>query len=353
MRRLNQNETLHGTRDGQLPVDAELRSTFDLTDREGAVAALLAQGCSAGGIAERLQVSHSTAEKHLASLRRKLRVRTTTEAAAAVARFSLEQVAGIRDWPTPPPYDPELQTRTDERSLAERLAAAGHVDAAVAALRDHLAPDRVEAMLFVFLPRNVTSFRRGAIVESWAAPSRVVEAYETSGGLRSHPIALRLFAQPDQAVLLDPAAQGESAPMGPPILWDACRAEGLTRCLSFGAPFGCGFVGTSMFFGEAAREALEGDLAALVKRLRLALMMAQSAMFGRGLLARTAALTLRERNALSLLAQGFSLAGAAAETGGSTRALSQQLKGARAKLSVATNAEAVAEAMALNALVFL
>ncbi|MCP5055359.1 MAG: hypothetical protein GY937_01390 [bacterium] len=353
MRRLSQNETLHGTREGQLPVDAELRRAFQLTDREGAVAALLARGCSAGGVAEHLQVANSTAEKHLASLRQKLGVRTTTEAAAAVARFSLEQVAGIRDWPTSPPHDPELHADANGRELAVALAAASHVDAGVAALREHLASELVEAILFVFLPRNVTSFGRDATIESWAAPARLIDAYQNSGGLLAQPIAHDLFAQPDQEFWLDAQEADPAHASGPRDLFDACLEEGLGLCLALGAPFGCGYVGASLFFSDQARDDLREDRAARVSRVRLSLLMAQSSMFSRGLLARTVGLTVRERDALSLLARGCNLETAAAEMGGSTRGLSQQLKQAREKLGAATNAEAIAQAMALNALVFL
>ena len=61
MRRIGTSETLHGTRDGQLAVDAGLAQRFGLTERESTCAALLKLGCSTQEIADRLAVSMSTA----------------------------------------------------------------------------------------------------------------------------------------------------------------------------------------------------------------------------------------------------------------------------------------------------
>ena len=356
MRRLRQTETLHGTRHGQLPFADELRSAYSLTDREGAVAALLAQGMTASLIAGRLGIAGSTSEKHVASLRRKLGVASTTEAAALLARFTAERAKEIPAWPpSPSPDGPSLSN--EDRRLSENLRSAGDLASAIHVLRDHLAPEGVRAIYFAFLPMNVASFRRGQAIEEWAAPEELVRAFREAGGLTASPIAARLFGEPDTHVVIhgtDPdRIERELGLVLPVPLLRACERSGLGHSVAFGSPFGCGFVGASIFFDRDPRGTDGTELEERIRRLRADLLLTQSTLYAHGVLARTLDLTLRERDALSLLAQGLDQAGLARELGCGERSVSKILKGARDKLRADTNTEAVSRAMAVNALVFL
>ena len=356
MRRLRQEETLHGTRHGQLVVDSALREAHGLTDREAAVAALLTRGATRAAIAENLGISPSTTEKHLASLRTKLGAQSTTEAAAILARHSVVQAAGEPQLGTNPHHEAHTPSGLDAE-LATRLAGAADVEAAVFVLRDHLAPLGVAAVGYGFVPLNAVSFRRGEAILAWAGAPGPMEAHVASGGLLRNPVALRIFSEPDREVVVD--ADGRCwngpalEPAVPDALREACHADRLPVCVSLGSPFGCGFVGASMFFRGRSAEAIRDELPTLGPTLRSALMSTQSSVFARGVLAREADLTVRERDALSLVAQGLTLEQAAEQLGGTVRSLSGHLRSARTKLGARSNTEAVARAMAVNALVFL
>ncbi len=356
MRRIEQEETLHGTRHGQLVVDATLREHYGLTDREAAVAALLARGGTRGTIAERLGISPSTAEKHLGSLRSKIGAHSTTEAAAIVARHSLVQAAGEPRLGTNPHHEAR-QASLAEDELAATLAGIDDLDAAVLALRDHLSPLGVAAVGYGFVPLNAVSFRRGEAILAWAGSPGPMEQHAATGGLLANPVALRIFAEPDREVVVDAAGRCWNGPpfepAVPEALLQACQADRLPVCVSLGSPFGCGFVGATLFFRGRGGEELARELPSLGPELRSALMSTQSSVFARGVLARTADLTVRERDALSLIAQGLTLDDAAARHEVTTRAFSGLLRSARTKLGARTNAEAITRAMALNALVFL
>ncbi|MCG8589580.1 MAG: LuxR C-terminal-related transcriptional regulator [Proteobacteria bacterium] len=356
MRRPEQSETLHGTRNGQLLVAAGLRDAYGLTEREAATAALLATGLPPSRIAERLGISASTCEKHLAAVRTKVRADSTTECVAILAREAARGDLGPPAWPANTRAQAPDPTRATPR-LAERLRGADDLEDAIHILRVELAEEGVGALCYVFLPQNVASLRRAAWVERWDAPAPVVEAYRAAGGLPASPLSARLLAEPDRPVVVHgtdaDAIERESGLRFPLPILCACRDAGLRHSLAFGTPFGCGFVAATMFFHRDPRGADGRELGERLGRLRAALMLAHGSVFDFGLLARTLGLTERERDALSLLAVGHERSEVAGALGCGDRSVSKVLQSARSKLDAATNAEAIARALAMNALVFL
>jgi DNA-binding NarL/FixJ family response regulator len=64
--------------------DAELRARYGLTDRQIAVARLLAEGCTNAEVAERLGLSFFTARNHAEQVMSKLRVSNRASVAPAL-----------------------------------------------------------------------------------------------------------------------------------------------------------------------------------------------------------------------------------------------------------------------------
>ncbi|MCG8590441.1 MAG: LuxR C-terminal-related transcriptional regulator [Proteobacteria bacterium] len=354
MKRVRQRDSLHGTASGQVSLPASLRERFGLTVREAACAALLARGVSAAEVARRLEISGSTTAKHLGALRRKLGVGTTAEAAVTLARLTPPE------WAEPPPpastrYPPASPALTPgARDFAHRLAAAGSLRRILEMLVDHLAPLQVGGLLYAFLPLGVASLRSRDFIECNVGPESVVRAQEQTGGAAESPLARDLYVDPERVLFIDGAAPRDVGPrlVHAPLL-RALLEAGFRYGITLGAPFGPGFVAVSALITAEAPPDLADRREEVAEEIRSGLLLAQSAAFSFGALAASAGLTLRERDALSLLAQGRTARSAAAELGIGERAMGQLVQAARRKLRAGTTHEALCKAMALNALVFL
>lgn len=359
MRRPDAAETLHGTRDGAITLDGRARERFGLTEREAVTAALLVQGLAGPEIAARLGVAVSTVEKHLTALRRKLGASSTLEAAVRLIRAEGDEPKGMPrayglvlpvSSPVGEPYGGGANGSTPcERALAARLREAASLDEMLERVRDDLVDEGILTLAYTFLPLSAASFRAGDVLQRSLGPECVNGALAREGAA----IAGRLFAEPDRAFVFDPRTTDED--VVPARLAHACRRAEITLGVALGSPFCAGYVATVAFFRSERRPGSNGGdpTGPLVERLRSRLMLLQNIAFSFGALARTADLTLRERDLLALIASGHTTKSAAAELAISERALGQRLKAAREKLGVATTTQAVAKAMALNALVFL
>lgn len=359
MRRIATRETLHGTRDGQLAIDEALAERFGLTERESACAALLKLGGATQEIAERLAISTSTAEKHLVALRRKLGVSTTLEAVVSLFRLESDATSRIPEafglvFPVSSQHDvpPTTDGSHDGRSLlAARLREAATVEDMLALLLDDLREDGVEALFYSFLPMAAASFRKGDLIQRACASRSLRDALREDAGVTMGHTAARLFAEPDRDVVLtlDRAYEGEITP----VVAGACARLGLDLGIALGSPFGTSYVVLTAFGRSASCSAGEAGVEAHRRLLRDRLLLLQNVAYSFGALARTADLTLRERDALAMIASGHTMRQIAEQSSSSERAVGQLLGNARKKLRADTTAEAVARAMALNALVFL
>lgn len=343
MRRIDPTETLHGTRDGQVAVDGGIAQRFGLTPRESACAALLRQGRSGPEMAERLGISPSTAEKHLVALRRKLGASTTLE--AAVALFQLEDDSTAR---FPESYGlvsvAGMPAREDEAGLVTELRDAATLEAMLTRVRDELLDEGVVALFYFFAPLAAASYRKADILQRHSAPQPLVDALLRDEGATMAVAAARLFGEPDQSLDLDLSQEADGVT---PAFRDACRHARIDRCFALGSPFGTGYVVLSAFCEGGGRS--DG----LERTLRRRLLLLQNVAYSFGALARTAGLSGRERDALSEAAAGKSTREIAEASDSSERAVGLLLQSARTRLGARTTTEAVAKAMALNALVFL
>ena len=351
MRRPRREESLHGTRDGHVTVDRDLASRYDLTQREGLCAALIKTGLPLGAVAKRLEISVSTAGKHLMGLRRKLGVQTTQEAVVLLLRHE----AGLVEPLTEGFGDAAIETGSPsalEADRAKQLRSAATLREILEQMVDALKGEGVCSLIYLGLPLGVASFRRMDFIRCHAGSERLAAAYYEDPGWVLERVAKPLFASPDGVVIVDSEAE-EGDSRFPESLANACRSEGTRYCVSLGTAYGAGYFGVTAFYHGRASNAFDRALEARVLRLRFELRLAQNAAFSFGALAREVGLTIRERDALSLLGEGQKATQAAAGMGISERAFGQLVRSARLKLNANTTAEAVAKAMALNALVFL
>lgn len=359
MRRIENSETLHGTRDGQLAIDDMLRDRFRLTERESACAALVKLGMAAPEIADRLAISASTAEKHLVSLRRKLGVRSTVEATIALLRLEDGSTSKIPDsYGVVLPVSSKdsggafaFDARDASADLTCRLRDLPTVEEMLATVLEDLREDGMGALFYSYLPLSAASFRKGDVIHRNAAPKTLVDALRSDQGAMMGRVSARLFAEPDCDIVLrlDDVDGGEISRE----VRQGCRRTGLRTLISLGSPFGTGYVVLTAFVRTQVGAQGGGEVSILCSRLRERLLLLQNVAYSFGALARTARLTMRERDALALVAAGRSVREVAELSSSSERAAGQMLKAAREKLNAATTTEAVAKAMALNALVFL
>jgi len=351
MRRIRRDETLHGTRHGQIAIDRALVEARGLTEREAVCASLIKQGFSLGEIAESLAISTSTAEKHLGALRRKLGVSTTREAAILLLRNETEASARIADGFGPvPAVDAGFGDGLEAERL-ERLRSALTLEGVLRETLSELDADGARALFYYFLPLSIASLRKADVIACAAAGEDLARQFRENDGWAASGIAARLFAEPDGVILVDAESADETG--AAPSLVAACRAEGLRFGITLGSPYGTGYFVSSALYRATPAETFRRGLDGRIERLRNEARLAHNAAYAFGALAREAGLTVRERDALSLLAEGHATKAAAASLGISERAFGQLSKSAREKLGAATTAEAIAKAMALNALVFL
>ena len=355
MRRIRTNETLHGTRDGQLAIDETLAQRFGLTERESTCAALLKLGKSTQEIADRLDVAPSTAEKHLVALRKKLSVSTTIEAVVSLYREETESTSRIPDafGVVLPVSDPtsngsSATVAPGTSDLVASLRDASTLEDMLLLVRDDLREEGVEALFYSFLPMAAASFRKGDLLQRHCASKTLLDALREDRGVSLTAIGTRLFAEPDRDVVI--ALDAPSDPGLSPAVEEACRRTGLSTCIALGSPFGTGYVVLAAFTRDASGSA---TTVRLRRDLRDRLLLLQNVAYSFGALARSAGLTTRERDTLASVAAGHSMREIASMSSSSERAVGQLLSSAREKLRAATTAEAVAKAMALNALVFL
>lgn len=356
MRRSTQSETSHGTGSGQLPVDQELAEEFGLTRREAECATLLRYGVSPAEIAPRLNVSTSTLQKHLACLRRKTDTKTTGDLVAFLQRASADDnVEAYHSWP-PVPVTPLAQSATvNPKYAALADACRGKLQLAemLSALKDHLAETfGARYVFYAFAPLSVYGLLRDDVLRRVLAPPGIVAAFDAAGPVLESPSAKKLFANPDGVAFVDGRSEDyETASPGVQAFYDACLDDGVRYGVSFGFPSGGAFVGMSVSLDEAV-DGAEALIAERGEEIRAAAMVTHNCAWTYGALAAAYGLTIRERDALSFLAQGRRTSETAEIMKMSERALGYLLIGARKKLSAATNAEAVCKAAAANILVF-
>jgi len=356
MRKSRREETSHGTLAGQIPIDVALQRSYELTRREAECASLLRHGVPASDLPAHLGVSLSTVKKFLAGLRRKLAQSTTSDVTYLLrASGGDDNVEAHHAWP-PMPVGPTAHAPYADASLgqlAQRCRGKIQLRQMLDALREFLALHfRARYVFYVFSPLSLTGLLRDDVVRETLAPEAVTEAFHAAGQVLDTPSAIRVFTQPDSFAIVDGRSADYAAADAPVRrFYDACLADGVRFGITFGFPSGASFVGISISLDAEARKPqdlvrLHGDT------LRAAAMIVHSCAWSYGALAARYGLTLRERDMLSLVAEGARTRDMAEKHHLSLRAVAGVLSSARRKLRATSNAEAVAKGMAANLLVF-
>lgn len=341
MRRVAQDQTLHGTGAGQTALDPDLMTGFGLSERQAQCAALLTAGVHPADLPVELGIAPSTAEKHLAALRDRLDQPDTTALCAFLARRRTpEQEIAFRCWQ---PVLPPDAASEDTADFARRLQSGTNLLAQLSYLREHLSGLGVLHIYYAYVPLSVQGFLKQDIWDAFLAPDDLQEGFARTGGLAAQPMALQLFNAPGDIATAD----YRNDPSG---FAAACRAHGAKGAMAFGFPSGGGFVGFAVTLATPFDEATR---TANTQRIRAAGMLMHGAALTGGTLAALPDLSIRERDALSALALGLDTQAAAKKLKVSVRAFGQLTARARAKLRAPTTAAAIYTATALNALVFL
>ncbi|PQA87790.1 LuxR C-terminal-related transcriptional regulator [Hyphococcus luteus] len=356
MRRSTQSETSHGTAAGQMPIDVRLVDEHGLTRREAECATLLRYGVAAAELPERLGVTKSTMRKHLSGLREKIGVKTTQDLIVFLMKAAADDnIAAYHSWPpvSVAPLKDFAAVTLRYGDLAEDCRGKLQLIEMLAVLRDHLEAEfGARYVFYSYSPLSVYSLLRDDVLRVTLAPPQIVEALHAAGPTLDSPSARQLFAKPDGIAFVDGRSDHyEEASPGVQAFYDVCLQDGVRYGVSFGFPSGGAFVGVSVSLDESVADA-QKLVAERGEEMRAAAMVMHNCAWTYGALAAAYGLTIRERDALSLLAQGRRAAEAAELMKMSERALGYLLIGARQKLSAETNAEAVCKAAAANILVF-
>lgn len=356
MRRSKQSETSHGTATGQIPVDEELLSKFDLSRREAECATLLRYGVQPAAIAERLGISDSTKQKYLASLRHKTGNKTTPELIVFLRdKPADDNIEAYHSWP-PAHVAPVMQSDvlTPEYSALiqqcrGKLRLIDMLEALRASLED---PFGARYIFYSFAPLSVTSLVADDVLKCSLAPLEIEDALLNAGSILGSPSAQKLFSNPDGVAFIDGKSEDyDQASEGHQAFYDRCLEAGVRYGATFGFPSGAAYVAFSVSLSETIERA-EQLVESRGEEIRAAAMVMHNCAWSYGALGAEYGLTIRERDALCALAKGRRTAEAAGDMNISERALSDLLAAARKKLAAKTNAQAISIAMSANILVF-
>lgn len=319
-----------------------------LTRREHDCLRHLGIGLTTVETAAALGISRSTLNAHLMSARRKLGVRNTAQALLAI----VNEEGGRRPPARREPWSigPRLELH---HQLADQLSRCDTFAGAWRCLHEHVAMFGITAINFGVIadPMGTLDDRSYSF---WSSlPEELMRLYYEMGGAPADPVAkyvargtAPLISDPEYAIGLEdmpPAVRAmATALMDTHLNRQLCiphrdPATGAATCLSFA-------------FEVRHRGEFESMIAARSLDLTEITRIFWDCVQDARLLAEARGLTVRQREALALLARGFTLDEAADWMHVSLRSVEKCLAGARAKLGTRTNAQSVYRAIVYRAL---
>ena len=318
-----------------------------LTRREHDCLRHLGIGLTTVETAAALGISRSTLNAHLMSARRKLGVRNTAQALLAIAN---------EDGGRPPPAKREpwsIGRLEVHQSLADQLSRCDTFAGAWRCLHEHVAMYGITTINF-----GVIADPMGALDDRsysfWSSlPEELIRLYYEMGGAPADPVA-RYVVHGTAPLISDPEyVMGlEGMPPAVRAMGTALMDTHLNRqlCIPHRDPATGAATCLSFAFDVRHRSEFESIISARSLDLtEITRIFWDSVQHGR-LLAEARGLTVRQREALALLARGFTLDEAADWMHVSLRSVEKCLAGARAKLGTRTNAQSVYRAIVYRAL---
>jgi DNA-binding CsgD family transcriptional regulator len=319
-----------------------------LSRREHECLRFLARGLSAGETAAALGIARSTLDAHLMSARRKLGVRNTSQALLAFARNGADGGRRVGS--------AYRSLNEGQETLADELSRAGSFAEAWRAL--HVYAGRI----------GITSINFGLIADPagtlddesysfWSSlPDELMQLYYAMGGAPNDPVA-RHVARAAGPIIADPDyLSGDLVATLTPAMRamvDGLLDSHLNRqfCIPLRDPATGAAYCLNFAFDVRHRREFEAAIAEHAPELaRTTAMFWQEVQRSR-LIAGARGLTMRQREALTLLARGFTLSEMAEHMNISLRSVEKLLAGARARLGTKTNAQSVYRAMVYRSLV--
>jgi DNA-binding CsgD family transcriptional regulator len=323
-----------------------------LSPREQQCLACLRRGLSTGETAAALGIGRSTLDAHLMSARRKLGVRNTSQALLALARHDTNGAGGGR-----PAGSAYRNLSEGQETLADDLSRAESFAEAWRALHDYAGRFGITSINFGLIadPAGTLDDRSYSL---WSSlPEELMQLYYAMGGAPHDPVARYVARAGGRPIIADPEyLGGELIAMLPP----AARAmvEGLLDthlnrqlCIPHRDPATGAAYCLNFAFDVCHRHEFEAAIAALGPELSRTTAMFWEEVQRARLIAGARGLTMRQRQALTLLARGFTLSEMAEHMNVSLRSVEKFLAGARARLGTRTNAQSVYRAMVYRALV--
>jgi len=320
-----------------------------LSRRERDCLTHLELGLSTSETAAALGVSRSTLNAHLASARQKLGARNTAQALLIFAR--------LRTGHRQPRIRQDCETSLTERqiSLADRLSRCGDSFlGAWLALHDYAAALGIRTINF-WIVADPYSLIDDSTCAMWSSlPEENLRLYREMGGMTTDPCGLHVV-RATAPLIVDPElirASFDGMPAPVRRTATALIESHLNRMLSVnhrdpvtGAATGCLFS-----FDVRDYHEFERLVAATGEELTRTTALFWDHVQRAKLLAEVPGLSRRQREALVLLARGYSLTQLAEELRVSVRAAEKLAAAARSKLGARTNAQAVYRAMVYRTL---
>lgn len=323
-----------------------------LTPRERDCLRLLSIGLLTSEVKRDLGISQSTLDKHLTSARRKLGVRTTTQ---AVLRFQV-QVKPVGSDAASVNLPRHLVARESAQAikLLDELSTCRTFAEARKAFHELMSGFGVLSTNFWIVSEANPDLRQVAC-SFWSTwPDELLDLYTKMGGLAADPTA-SLIAHQQRPFIVDPEQFYRDWPTWPAAVQKTATAltdSGLNRmlCVPFrdvctGARMGAVFAFSVGRYGE-----LEELAAALGTELEQSVAVLFDFAQRSRLLAEAVGLTQREREALCLVARGYSIKEITVRLNVSVRSSEKFLANARSKLGARNTSQAVYRAMVYRAL---
>jgi DNA-binding CsgD family transcriptional regulator len=324
-----------------------------LSPREQDCLRLLQAGLSTPSVASNLGISPSTLHKHLASARQKLGVTRTAHAVLMYQRAGEPTHHDDRCWHRA--VDVATHRIPLLEDFANALASCQSFDEAWAALLSHMQQFGMSFVNLGVIAEPPGQLTNGAKLLRTTMPDELLQLYEAVGGVSTDPNVHYISAYRKEALIDGESvitAQLPHAPKSLRTLLETLHDAHLHRILllpdrdeATAAP-----LAIVLAFDRKAAAEIRHRMRDAVETLKATQQIFWHTVQTKRLLTESAGLSIRQRNALTLAARGFTSAETAEHMELSTRSTEKLLAAARNKLGARSTASAIYRATVYRAL---